>query len=120
MRGPIPAVLLMPVLGLGACATPGTSPERFSQTQLNDIETREVEAGLDETFTAASHALFDAGYTIAMSDRQGGLLTGVRGVDRTWHRVLISKYIRDTAYAISIQIRAEAPRRCSVRVKLSV
>ena len=55
----------------------------YTQAQLNAFETREVGADLDETFRAASNALFDAGYTISMSDREGGVLTGTRAIDRS-------------------------------------
>ena len=51
---------------------------KYTQSQITAIETRMIEASLGETFIAASGALFYAGYTIAMSDREGGLITGTK------------------------------------------
>jgi len=109
-------LLLLPA----ACSGPGKRPDRYSQAQLNAIETREVDASMDETYRAASGALFDAGYTILQSDRDAGLLTGEREVDRTAERIFISGWIKDTKYRMSIHVRETAPKRCDVRIKLSV
>jgi RNA polymerase-binding transcription factor DksA len=96
------------------------STQQFTQAQLNAIETREVEASMNETYNAASGAMFDAGYTIAMSDRQGGLLTGTKAVDRSAERYWISHYIEDTKFTVSIQVRETTPKNCTVRVKTSI
>jgi hypothetical protein len=93
---------------------------KMSQAQLNAIETREVDASINETYKAASGALFDAGYTISMSDRAGGLLTGTKAIDRSAARLWYSPYIEDTKFAVSIQIREIAPNSCTVRVKTSI
>ncbi len=92
----------------------------LGQAQLNAIETREVDAGFDETFVAASGALFDAGYIIAMSDREGGLLTGTRSIDRSFQRRMMDSKIEDTHFAVSVMIRETGSDRCSVRIKTSV
>jgi hypothetical protein len=104
---------------VGFSATGCATTPKYSQAQLNAIETREVEANLDETFNAASGALFDAGYTISMSDRQAGLLTGTQAKDRSAERFWINAYTKDTQYAVSIQVREVTPKRCSVRMKTS-
>jgi hypothetical protein len=96
------------------------SSNQLSQAQLNAIETRDVDASMNETYNAASGALFDAGYTIAMSDRQGGLLTGTRVIDKSKARFWISPYIEDIRLAISMQIREISPSSCTVRIKTSV
>ena len=96
------------------------SSNQLSQAQLNALETREVDASMNETYNAASGSLFDAGYTIAMSDRQGGLLTGTRVIDKSKARFWISPYIEDIRLAISIQIREISPKSCTVRIKTSV
>ncbi len=96
------------------------SSNELSQAQLNAIETREVDASINETYNAASGALFDAGYTISMSDRAGGLLTGTKAHDRSSQRLWVSPYIEDTKFAVSIQIREIAPNSCTVRVKTSI
>ncbi|MBN2272478.1 MAG: hypothetical protein JXN61_17835 [Sedimentisphaerales bacterium] len=100
-------------------ATGCSTTPRYSQAQLNAIETREVEANLNETFNAASGALFDAGYTISMSDREAGLLTGTQGESKSAERFWISPYIQDTQFAVSIQVREIAEKRSSVRIKTS-
>ena len=92
---------------------------QLSQAQLNAIETREVDANINETYNAASGALFDAGYTIAMSDRQGGLLTGTKAIDRSSDRFWVSPYIEDTKFTVSMQIRETSPKVCTVRIKTS-
>ncbi len=104
----------------GGCASDGVNPANLTQAQLNAIETREIEAGIDESFSAASGALFDAGYTIAMSDKNAGLLTGRKGQDNTASRIWVSPYIRDTDFAISVQLRSLGPTRSAARVKTSV
>jgi hypothetical protein len=93
---------------------------QYSQAQLNAMETREVDAGMDETFSAAAGALFDAGYTISMSDRQGGLLTGTRALDRSSARMWVDPHIQDTKFAVTVQIRETSPKICTVRIKTSV
>jgi hypothetical protein len=103
-------------LGLLGCA----SQPRMTQAQLNALESREVDAGLGATFNAASGALFDAGYTISMSDQEGGLLTGTRAKDRSSERFWVDSNIRDTQFAISIQMRETSASRTSVRIKTSI
>ena len=93
---------------------------QLSQAQLNAIETREVDASINETYNAASGALFDAGYTISMSDRAGGLITGTKAHDRSADRLWVSHYIEDTKFAVSIQIREIGPKSCTIRVKTSI
>jgi hypothetical protein len=99
-----------------ACSSfPGIEPDDLTQSQVNAIETRVVEASMDETFTAASHALFDAGYQIAMSDRTGGLLTGTKIVKAGAFQ--IPAVLR---YALSIQIRKTRSRNCEARIHTTV
>ncbi|MHC4932508.1 MAG: hypothetical protein ACYTGV_10010 [Planctomycetota bacterium] len=105
---------------LGACASPGIDPEDLTQAQLNAIETRMVEANMEETFTAASHALFDAGYVIAMSDREGGLLTGTRSLDRSTERFFFGSSFKDRHYAVSMQVRKTGWKSCEVRIHTTI
>lgn len=111
--------LLLVAVNLVGCATSAHSPSRYTQAQLNAIETRDVDATFDETFSAASNALFDAGYTIAMSDRSAGLITGEAGKDNTAARFWVSPLIQDSRFRISMQVRQTAPKLCAVRVKTS-
>ena len=92
----------------------------MGQAQLNAIETREVDAGYDDTFNAATGALFDAGYIISMSDRQGGLVTGSKAIDRSRQRALGHAGAEDTHFAMSIMVRRASADRSSVRIKTSV
>jgi type IV pilus biogenesis protein CpaD/CtpE len=114
---PINSIFLVSItlLAIGCAST-----QQFSQAQLNAIETREVEASMNETYNAASGALFDAGYSIAMSDRQGGLLTGTKALDRSAERFWVSPYIEDTRFALSIQVRETTRKNCTVRIKTSI
>lgn len=107
------------VLGVAIALGCQTTP-KYSQAQLNAIETREVDATFDATFNAAASALFDAGYTVAMSDRSAGLLTGSAGKDNSAARVWISPYIADSRFVLSMQVRQLNPNLCAVRVKTSV
>src|SRR5262245_6341780 len=103
------------LLPLGGC----TATPKLTQAQLNAIESRVVEADYDATFDAASGALFDAGYIIAMSDRPGGLLTGTQvvepeGWDQCWNGP-------DPRFqAISVQVRHKEASRSTVRIKTQV
>ena len=100
---------------LGGC----TTTPQFTQAQLNAIETRVVEADFDATFDAASGALFDAGYIVAMSDRPGGLLTGTQVTEATgWEAFWNGSDPR--FLAISVQVRRTAPQRSLVRIKTQV
>jgi hypothetical protein len=102
---------------LAGCEAPGP---KLSQAQMNALETREVEASFDDTYRAASNALFDAGYTIAMSDKSAGLLTGSRAKDRSAERMWGDQSIRDTVFLVSMQITNVGPKNSSVRVKTSI
>lgn len=115
-KSPIVCFIVLAQLVSG-CATAG---KNYSQAELNAIETRTVLASFDETFSAAANALFDAGYTISMSDREAGLISGAAGKDNTAARFWISPLIQDTRFAISIQIRDVGNNECAVRVKTSV
>ena len=59
---------------LGACAV----DRKYSQTELDSIQTREYDAAYDRTFDAAIAALFDAGYVVSASDKRGGFVSAVR------------------------------------------
>ena len=111
--------LVVVFVALWAAGCSGSNVNRYTQAQLNAIETRVVDAGLDETFQAASNALFDAGYTISMSDRAGGIITGYQGKDNTAARIWVSPLIQDTRFIASIQMRSSGARTTDVRIKTS-
>ena len=110
--------LLIAVALLAGCNT-GSNMNQYTQAQLNALTTRTVEADLDETFKAASNALFDAGYTIAMSDRQGGLLTGEKAKDQSAKRFWVDPNARDTQFVMSIQMREQSSVQTDIRVQTS-
>lgn len=109
-------VMLAAAVTLGGCRGGPT----YTQAQLNALETREIEAPLAETFTAASNALFDAGYTISMSDRAGGLVTGTKRHDRKRDEMFVKKSERWREYTLSIQVRRLEPKLSAVRVKSAI
>lgn len=79
----IPRALIAAALVLvapGCCAT--RSPiTRMTSVQQDAIQVRDVEAPPDRVYSAAVGALLDAGYTIEVSDSEGGLLMGIRRHD---------------------------------------
>jgi hypothetical protein len=109
-------VLLTVIIG---CAT-GSNLNKYTQAQLTALTTREVNATFTEAYQAATDALFDAGYTIAESDRQGGILTGYQRDDRSSERFWISYAIQDTEFRISILLRERTPNLIAVRLSTSV
>jgi hypothetical protein len=108
-------IVLFSIAGLfvTACAT----PEHYTQAQLNALETRIVEADFTDSFNAASGALFDDGYIITMSDREGGLITGHQTKQPTAWEQFWGPYPVYASMEMSIQVRESGPQRCFVRVK---
>ena len=115
MHSVLPAAVVSLLL-LAGCA----SQPVYTQAQLNAIETRSVEADFDETFDAASGALFDAGYIIAMSDREGGLITGTQTMHDTGWAAFWGTAPYYRSLAMSIQIRTERSNRSLVRIKTQI
>ena len=107
-------IVLFSIAGLilTACAT----PEHYTQAQLNALETRIVEADFTDAFNAATGALFDDGYIITMSDREGGLMTGHQTKQPTGWELFWGPYPYANL-AISIQVRESTPNQCLVRIK---
>jgi hypothetical protein len=56
--------------GLTACAV----DQKYSQTELNALESREFDADFDRTYDAAIGAMFDFGYRISTSDKRAGFI----------------------------------------------
>jgi hypothetical protein len=66
------AAALLGVAGvLAGCNGPD---KKYSQTELNALQTREFEYPFDATFDATVGAAFDLGYTVYGSDKRAGLL----------------------------------------------
>lgn len=107
--------LLALTLLISGCA----SQKKYTQAQMNAIEVRIVDANFDETFNAATNALFDAGYIIGMSDKDAGLLTGsqVRTLGFWESFAAESPY---QSMVMTLQVIEESDTRCRVRVKLAL
>ena len=102
---------------MSGCST--NNLHKYSQAQITAMTTREVQASYSDTFKSATDALFDAGYTIDVSDRDGGILTGVQGKDRTMARVFVNEMINDTVLRVSVLLRKRTSRSTSVRLSTS-
>src|ERR1051326_3753313 len=63
--------------GLGGCAT----DPPLTQTQMDALQVRVVEAAPDRAFAAASSAILDAGYQVKVSDGEWGILTAEKRQD---------------------------------------
>jgi hypothetical protein len=74
--------------------------QKYSQTELNALQTREFDYAFDPTFDATVGALFDLGYTIHTCDKRAGLVAAGIG------------------HGVSVQIKLDQAdsRRTSVRV----
>ena len=53
----------------------------MTQTQVDALEIREIEAPPDRAYAAASNALLDSGYQLHVSDADAGIITAERRVD---------------------------------------
>jgi len=62
---------MLAAAALAGCNAPDT---KYSQTQLNALQTREFDQPYDATFDATVGAAFDLGYTVLASDKRAGLL----------------------------------------------
>lgn len=102
-----------------ACGATGNI-HKYTQAQLNSITTREVEADFDKTFKAAVDAMFDSGYIVATSDRNGGIITGTKKDDRSSERFWISGAIPDTQFQVSVLLREIDKGNTSVRLSMAL
>jgi hypothetical protein len=81
-------------------AIPGCAvDQKYSQTELNALQTREFDYPFDPTFDATVGVLFDRGYTILTCDKRAGLLSAGNGHG-----------------SVQIKLDQAGPRRTSVRV----
>lgn len=111
------AAALVACVGIAGCQT---APP-LTQAQITALETREVDAPADEAYAAAASALFDAGYTIAMSDKAAGLLTGRQARERLGFVGYGRRAARiQTEYTISVMLRPIDEDSTAVRIKTSV
>lgn len=117
-----PAAVLA-LASLAACAAP---PQ--SITEMDAAELRTVEAPADATYSAASHALADAGYILCVSDADAGLLTGQKRIDPAPAPnaavIILTTILTNQPHdlppefhALCIQVRPDGPARSSVRLR---
>lgn len=120
------AVAVAATIGAAGC----TSAPKMSPTQMDALQTREVEAAPDASFAAATNALLDAGYRIELCDADAGLLTAQMREDPpvaanvaviVGSAVLsMGHYVTDlppTFRVICLQVMPMSPRRSKVRIR---
>ncbi len=116
----------MGMVGVGGCAAkPPLSP-----TQMEALQTREVEAGADRAFAAATNAVLDAGYRLRMSDADAGILAAELrqdpavaanvGVIVATALVTLGHAVADlppTYHELCVQVMPEGSGRSKVRIR---
>ena len=98
------ALLLLAMAGPIACQV----DQKYSQTELTALQTREFPATYDATFDAAINALFDAGYTIRSSDKRGGFLSAFRSSVDTWRGPMSA--------VVQFKIESAGPQASTIRI----
>jgi hypothetical protein len=93
------ALALGMAAGLAGC---NGVDKKYSQTELNALQTREFNYNFDQTFDAAVGALFDLGYTVYTSDKRAGLLGARAG-----------------SHSVQLKVDPAGEGRTSVRVSTS-
>ena len=101
-------IRLLAVLSCAAALAACQVDQKYSQTQLEALQTREYTANIDATFDAAVNALFDAGYTIRSSDKRGGFLSAARHGFDAWRGY--------TEGVVQIKVEGAGNGRTSVRI----
>jgi hypothetical protein len=109
--------------GFAGCAT----DPPLTQTQMDALQVRLVEASPDRAFAAASSAILDAGYTVKVSDGEWGILTAEKRQDPAVAAnvavMILSTLARNptdmppTYHAIAIQILPVSSGRSNVRIR---
>jgi hypothetical protein len=102
-----------------ACGT-SSNMSKYTQAQITALTTRTVDASYDDTFRAATDALFDGGYTVSQSDHAGGTVSGYKRDDKSAERFWINPYIQDTDFRMSVLVRDRSPVETSVRISMAV
>lgn len=122
MRAAALLFLAVPLLLAGCAADPP-----LSQTQMDALQVRLVEAPPDRAFAAASSAIIDAGYDIHVSDGEWGILTAEKRQDPALAAniavVILSSLARaptdlpPTYHAVAIQVLPVPQNRANVRIR---
>lgn len=124
--------ILLVVLGAAlhfgvGCATPSNG---LSKTQVDAIQVRDIEASTDRAFAAATNAVLDAGFTVEVTDGEGGLLSAVRREDPSAaeHAAIIAvstvltlgqapTMAKSRLYGVGIQVLPRQGGLSSVRIR---
>ncbi len=125
----------VPILAALACIHAGcatSSPSaKLSRPQKDVLQVRDVDAPPQRAFAAATSALVNAGYTIGVTDGEGGILTGIRREDPSVaeHVAVIALSTLITLghgattaqphyYAVCVQVMPRPDNLASVRICL--
>ncbi len=123
------ALRMWPVLVFGLAFLGGCGPVHppLTQTQMDAIQVRVVEAPPDRAFGAAASALLDAGYQVFVTDADSGFLTGEKRKDPAVGLNILEIVVTTLArapqdlppdfYAVSIQVLPETGGRAKVRIR---
>jgi hypothetical protein len=107
---------------------PGCQAEGLlTQTQMDALQVRLVEAPPDRAFAAASSALMDAGYRLKLSDSNVGIMTGEMRQDPSYGAdvaaVLLASLggtpmmLQPKLHAVAIQVLPASNGRSQVRIR---
>jgi len=103
---------------------------RYTTTQMEALQSREVEVGAGAAFDAASGALIDSGWVLDVSDSAAGILTANKREDPSVgkHALVLTlstvltlgqapMVAEPTYFAIAIQVVGAGPARSVVRMR---
>lgn len=110
--------LILCTMCVGGCASSGNL-HKYTQSQITAITTRIVDASTDEAFRAATSAVFDAGYTISVSDKSAGIISGYKRDSKAAERFWLSTAIEDTDFRISIMLSEDGYRQTRARISMA-
>jgi hypothetical protein len=120
------AAVLLTLLALLTLAGCIADPP-MTQSQMDALQVRLVEAPPERAFAAASSAIIDAGYDIHVSDGEWGILTAEKRQDPALAAniavMILSTLARNptdlppTFHAVSIQVLPVSQNRANVRIR---
>ncbi|MHC5016322.1 MAG: hypothetical protein ACYTGY_19530 [Planctomycetota bacterium] len=103
---------LLTALGVAALLTVGcTTDTRYSQAQLDALQTRQLDVPADRAYAGVIGALLEQRYQIAESDMEGGLLVATSIYGDAWSG--------DYRSMVQIAVQATGPSTSRVRISTS-
>ncbi len=116
------AILVLLLLALAPACGPARTD--LSQTQIEALEVREVNAQPDRTFSAVTNAMVDSGYSARVSDSDAGILTGYKLIEHSdGRKILVAILTRGQGqvppdvHHLCAVVSGAGPGRSSVRVQ---